>query len=431
MHKILVKGGRVIDPETNLDKVMDVLIEDNIIASIENSIKADKGVIIDAKGMLVVPGLIDAHVHLREPGYEYKETIQTGLRAAAKGGFASVCCMPNTNPVCDNGSVVRYIIDKAEKANLCRVYPIGAVTKGLEGKELSEIGKMKEAGAVALSDDGKSVSNPYILRRAMEYASTFSMIITDHCEEESLSESGTMHEGYFSTKLGLQGIPSASEEIIVARDILISRETGIPVHIAHVSSKGTVAIIRWAKEQGIPITAETTVHHLLLTDANLQDYNTNFKVNPPFRTEDDRQAIIDGLKDGTIDIIVTDHAPHADIDKDLEFDYAAFGIIGLETCLPLLLSSLEITQKIPLPKLIAKLTINPARIFNLPGGKIRKGEPADITIVDPEKKITITESYFSSKSTNSPFIGWDLQGFPEWVIVDGRIILDKGVVVGS
>lgn len=337
MSKIHIKGARVIDPASAVDAQSDIEITGNTITAMGRNLGNDRATVIHAEGMLALPGLIDTHVHLREPGQEYKETILTGLQAAAKGGITSVCSMPNTSPVCDNEGIVRYIIEKAHQASLGRVYPIGAVTKGLDGKELSEIGNMKKTGVVALSDDGYPVRNAYILRRAMEYADTFGLRVIDHCEDLSLSEEGVMHEGFYSTKLGLRGIPSASEEIIAARDIIIALSTKIPIHIAHVSSRRTIDLIRWAKAQGAPVTAEVTVHHLLLTDADLCGYNTNYKVKPPLGSEEDRSALIKALKDGTIDTIVTDHAPHADIDKDREFDYAAFGMIGLETCVPVLL----------------------------------------------------------------------------------------------
>ncbi|MFC1668377.1 dihydroorotase [Chlamydiota bacterium] len=430
MTKLIIKNGHLIDPVNNIDARKDIEITNSQISAItECSNPTKNDTIIDASEMYVFPGLIDTHVHLREPGEEYKETIETGIVAALKGGITSLCSMPNTHPVCDNEGIVRYILEKSHAIGLGKVYPIGAITKNLEGKELSEIGNMKKAGIIALSDDGNPVTSSYLLRRAMEYAHTFNLHIIDHCEDVTLSAHGVMHEGYFSTILGLKGIPSSSEEIQVARDILLSQHTQIPIHIAHLSTRTSVNLIRWAKENNIPVTAEVTVHHLLLTDKDLIRYDTNLKVKPPLRSEDDRIALIEGLSDGTIDTIVTDHAPHADIDKDLEFDYASFGMIGLETCFPLLFSSQEIRDKLSLSKLIQKMTSNPAQIFNIPGGNASLGTPADLVIFNPTKKVTIDDSFFFSKSRNTPFMGKVLTGVPCSVIVNGKLVFKDNTII--
>ena len=381
----VIKGGRVIDPG-NLDDILDIVIKDgNIVEIKQNVLASDQNIaskIIDATGKIVSPGLIDMHVHLRDPGYEYKETIETGSRAAAFGGFTAICCMPNTNPVNDCRQITEYIIKKAAKADIVRVYPVASISKGLKGDNLCEYGDLKDAGAIAVSDDGNPVMNSQLMRRALEYSSGFNLTVISHCEDLDLVSGGAMNEGAVATRMGLSGIPNAAESIMVLRDIALSELTGVPIHIAHVSTRESVRAIRDAKNRGIPVTAETAPHYFSLTDTSLKDYNTNYKMNPPLRTEQDREAICQGLVDGTIDAIATDHAPHSLIEKAVEFDQAANGIIGLETAVSLGLKLVE-AGIIDIIELIKKMSKNPARILGLKSG-LEIGETADITIIDPE-----------------------------------------------
>lgn len=427
--KLLIKGGRVIDPANGIDAVQDVYIVDGIIAKLAANIEDEHDQLIDAEGKIVTPGLIDMHVHLREPGFEQKETIATGTRAAAAGGFTSVACMPNTNPVADNAAVVTYIRQKAATEGLVRVFPLGSITKGSNGEELTEIGDLKEAGVVALSDDGKPLANSEIMRRAMEYAQMFKLLIVSHCEDLNLVAGGFMHEGYISTILGLRGIPAAAEEVMVARDIILAELTGSPVHIAHLSTAGSIRLVKEAKARGVRITAETAPHYFSLTDEAVIGYDTSTKVNPPLRSSQDRDAVLEALADGTIDSIATDHAPHAREEKEVEYAYAPNGIVGLETAVPLVITQLIQTGLLGWSEAIAKLTVNPAKILNLPLGTLGIGSPADVTIIDPDKEAVVDPARFQSMGKNTPFKGWELKGWPVGTIVNGRIVMREGQLV--
>lgn len=428
--RILIKNGRVLDPKNNVDSVLDLYIEDGEIVQMEPDIDMSGGEIeeIDASGLIVAPGLVDMHCHLREPGYEYKEDIETGTRSAAMGGFTSIACMPNTNPVVDNCAVVEYIINRAREAGVVNVYPIGAATKGLQGKELSEIGELKFAGVVAVSDDGRPVESPALMRNVMQYAAMFDTPVISHCEEMSLSEGGAMNEGAVATRLGLRGISRASEEVMVSRDAILAQAYNLPVHIAHVSTRGSVEIVRHAKSMGVPITCETCPHYFTLTEDAVVGFNTNAKMNPPLRTADDVAAIIEGLKDGTIDAIATDHAPHHTDEKNVEFDLAANGIVGFETALGLGITYLVKPGHLTLSQLLEKMSGNPAEILGLNKGQLKTGKPADIVIFDPDKEWTVDPSNFQSKSKNSPFGGLTLNGRVEYTIVSGNIVVRQGML---
>jgi dihydroorotase len=422
---LLIKGGRVLDPLSGIDGLFDVLIEKGKISAVDKDLsKKETAKTIDAKGRLVVPGLIDVHTHLREPGYEYKETIKTGTAAAAAGGFTSVACMPNTLPVNDNQAVTDFIVTQAKKEGIVNVYPIGAISLGLKGEDLVEIGDLKESGIVAVSDDGRSVMNSELMRRVLEYTRMFKLPVIAHCEDKDLAGNGVAIEGYYATLLGLKGIPAAAEEVMVARDIALAGLTGGRLHIAHTSTKGSLRHIGEAKKRGINVTCEVTPHHFTLTDEYLQDYDTNYKVNPPLGTEEDRAAVIEALKDGTADIIASDHAPHDSTSKEVEFDQAAFGMIGLETTLPLTLKLVH-EKIISLKDAIARLTVNPSRLLGLDKGSLAIGKEADITIIDFEKEHTVDSNRFKSKSKNSPFHGWKLKGIAEMTIVEGRVVFDR------
>ncbi|HNZ28700.1 MAG TPA: dihydroorotase, partial [Candidatus Goldiibacteriota bacterium] len=371
---------------------------------------------------IVSPGFIDMHSHFREPGYEYKETIESGSRAAAQGGYTTVACMPNTSPAIDNQALVEFINLKSKQVGLVDVHAIGSITKGREGKELSPIGELVKAGAVAISDDGSSVMNSEILRRALEYAKMFNIPVIEHCEDPDLAGEGVMNEGYYSTLLGLKGIPKAAEEVIVARDILLARETGGRLHIAHVSTEGSIELIKWAKKQGLNVTAEAAPHHFSLDESTLKDYDTNFKMNPPLRTKEDVKSIRKALKDNVIEVIATDHAPHAEVDKRVEFNNAAYGIVGLETAFPLICEYLIRPGVLSLSQAIAKITVNPAQILNLKKGSLAVDQNADIVVANVDKEVKITRDFFASRSTNSPFIGKTLHGSVEYVIKKGKII---------
>lgn len=422
---ILIKGGRIIDPSRNFDKVGNILIEKGTIKSYPEDIKKlekDSAVkVIDARGKIVAPGLVDLHVHLREPGYEHKETIRTGCVSAAAGGFTSIVCMPNTNPINDNASVTEYIMLKARTEGVVNVYPLGAITKGENGETLAQIGEMYEAGCVGVTDDGMPVMNSKVMRHAMEYVKAFGIPVISHCEDLNLSGNGVMNEGDTSTLLGLSGIPSASEDVMVSRDITLAELTGTHLHICHVSTEGSVRLIRAAKMRGVRVTAEAAPHHFTLTDKAVAEYDTNAKMKPPLRSETDREAVREGLRDGTIDVIATDHAPHSEDEKMVEFDLAPFGIVGLETALPLSLKLVE-DGVLTLNEMIAKLTHLPSAIINVRKGTLNPGEQADIVIFDPGQKVKIDRERFRSKSKNTPFNGWDLKGVVLYTIVNGNIV---------
>ena len=451
MNSLLLTGGRVIDPANNFDAIADVLLLDGKISAIGKKLSAPAGVeTFDAKGKIVSPGLIDLHVHLREPGQTAKENIASGTAAAARGGFTSVVCMPNTSPAIDNAGTVALIRERAEREGLVNVFITGAISKNIAGEELAPIGGLQKAGVVAITDDGHCVQNNDLMRRACEYAKMFNLPVMDHCQDYSLVSDGVMHEGYWSLALGLRGWPAAGEEAIVARNILLAELTGTKIHCQHLSAAGSVRLIREAKKRGVPISGEACPHHFTLTDAAVagsekfwaQDgkalastqnsklktqnlpqwpaYDTNFKMNPPLRSAADREAILEGLADGTIQILCSDHAPHCDYEKEVEFDYAPFGITGLETELALSLMQLVHTKRISLADLIAKYTVNPARLLNLNKGTLSVGADADVTVFDPDAEWVFTSATSASKSKNNPFFGWRLKGKAVATIVGGK-----------
>jgi dihydroorotase len=421
-YDLAIRGGRLIDPESRMDRIADIYVRDGKVKRIERAKgKTQARNVIDAKGMIVIPGLIDIHTHLREPGREDEETIYTGSCAAVAGGFTSICCMPNTQPPIDNQETVEFVYQKARAAK-CKVYCIGCITKGQKGEELTEIYDLVQAGVVAITDDGLPVANSQVLRNAFEYSRMFNLPVISHCEDLNLSARGVMHEGFVSTTLGMCGIPSIAEETTVARDIALAEFTRAKLHIAHVSTQGSVDLIRQAKRRGIKVTCEATPHHFTLTDEIIRTFDTNAKVNPPLRTEKDVEAIRKGLKDGTIDCIATDHAPHSIEEKEVEFDFAPFGMVGLETALGLVITELVNTKTLTWPQAIAKMTVNPARILNLPAGKIKRDSPADITIINPKASWIVDPSKFQSKSKNSPFGGRRLRGKVIYTIVDGKVV---------
>jgi dihydroorotase len=449
MAALLLTGGRVVDPANRLDAQADVLISAGKIAAVgtDAAKKAPREVErMDVSGLIVCPGLIDLHVHLREPGQTAKENIATGTAAAARGGFTSVVCMPNTSPAIDNAGTVALINERAAQHGVVNVFVAGAITKNIAGEELASIGSLKRAGVVAITDDGHCVQNNELMRRALEYAKMFDLPVMDHCQDYSLVTDGVMHEGYWSIALGLRGWPSAGEEMIVARNILLAELTGARVHCQHLSAAGSVALLREAKKRGVPISGEACPHHFTLTDAaaagsekfwaedgktllalnpqlstlNWPSYDTNFKMNPPLRSARDREAVLDGLADGTIEILCSDHAPHCDYEKEVEFDYAPFGITGLETELALALMQLYHAKRLSLPDLITKYTVNPARLLNLPKGTLAVGADADVTVFDPDREWIFERAAIASKSANSPFFGWKLKGRAVATIVGGK-----------
>ena len=424
--RIVILNGTVIDPASDLNTPADVLLEEGTVRAVEKPGAFHKleATVIDAHGCIVAPGFIDIHVHLREPGHEYKETVLTGTQSAVAGGFTTVACMANTTPVNDNGAVTRYIIERAREANLARVLPIGALSKGLKGEELAALGEMVDAGAVAISDDGRPVMNANLMRRALEYCSMLNVPISVHEEDLHLAGGGVMNEGPTALRLGLRGIPNAAEDVMIARDITLARLTGGRVHIAHLSTHGAVALVRQAKAEGLAVTAEAAPHHFTLTEEAVAGYNTNAKMAPPLRQAEDIAAVKEGLRDGTIDAIATDHAPHHLDEKEVEFDLAANGIVGLETALPLTLNLVN-TGVLSLSEAIRKLTVNPARVFGLPFGTLKPGVPGDVVVFDPTRLWQVDAAQLRSKSKNSPFVSWQLKGKVKATIVGGRVVYDE------
>jgi dihydroorotase len=427
MRPILVRGGRILDPSRGTDEVADLYLADGKVQAAGRDLgRPDDALVLEAAGKVVSPGLIDLHVHLREPGQEDIETVATGAMAAAAGGFSAVCAMPNTDPVTDNQAAVGFIVSQAQRAGKARVYPIGAISLGQKGQQLAEFGELVGAGAVAVSDDGKPVVSSHLMRTALEYSRTFGIPVADHCEDPTLSAGGAMHEGLVSTRLGLKGIPAAAEEIMVARDILLSELTGGHVHLCHMSTRGSVELIRRAKEKGLRVTAEACPHHFTLTHEACEGYNTNAKMNPPLREPEDREAVRQGLRDGTIDVICTDHAPHHYDAKEREFDDAPNGIIGLETALGLAVTELVESGLLSLPDLVLRMSVMPARIFNLPGGTLAPGAAADVVVLDPAAPWTVRPDEFYSRSRNTPFTGRELRGRADVTIVRGQVVFQRG-----
>jgi len=419
---VLIKGGRLIDPSQGIDAVMDVLIADGVVLELGTGLAAPEDTeVVDATGLIVTPGLIDMHVHLRDPGLEYKEDLASGSRAAAAGGFTSVACMPNTKPVIDNKAVTSYILNKARNEALVNIFPVGAITQGSKGDTLAEMGEMKEAGCVAVSDDGKPVCSTELMRRALEYAKGIGIAVICHSEDLTLVGEGVMNEGCVSTELGLKGIPWAAEDIAVARDVYLAEFTNSPVHIAHISTEGAARIIRNAKARGVQVTCETAPHYFTLTDEAVRGYNTNAKMNPPLRGEADKAAMKAALADGTVDCIATDHAPHHLDEKDVEFNLAMNGIVGLETSLPLSLKLVE-EGVLDLNQLVSVMSCNPAKILGIDRGTLKPGAVGDVTVIDPSKEWTVVAEKLETKSKNSPFIGWQMKGAAAYTIVKGQVV---------
>jgi len=418
---ILIQHGHVIDPANQFDGEADVFLKDGKIEKVGKNLKVKADQVIDAKGKIVTPGLVDIHVHLREPGFEYKETIATGTLAAVAGGVTSVACMPNTNPPIDDQAIVYFIKSKAEKEGYCHVFPVGCISKRREGAEMSEIGELKKAGVVALSDDGSPVMNAELMRRVMEYAKTQDLVVIEHCEDMHLSNNGVMNEGAPSTAMGLRGIPTASETVMVARNIVLAEMTGAKFHVAHLSTAGSVELVRQAKKKGLKVTAETAPHYWSLSDKSIKNYNANFKMNPPLRGEEDVAAIRKAFKEGVIDCIATDHAPHAGTEKQCEFDQAAFGIVGLETLFALTYSHLVEPGVVSLSRAIEMLTVGPSKIVSIPKGTLSEGADADVAIFDIQTEKEVDVKKFKSKGKNSPFNGWRLKGWAVTTIVGGEI----------
>lgn len=422
---LLIRGGRVVDPTQDLDGILDLLLVNGAVFSVvQNAGPAVDAREIDASGLVVVPGLIDPHVHLREPGQEHKETIASGARAAAAGGFTAVCSMPNTDPPIDDPAAVGFVVAEGVRAAAARVYPMGAISAGMEGKELAEIGELVEAGAVGVTDDGLPVMDSGLMRMALEYSQAFGVPVVDHPEDLTLSRDGTMNEGLVSSRLGLKGKPNAAEDIHIIRDILLAELTGGRLHLQHVSTRFGVEAIRAAKARGVKVTAEASPHHLLLTDEVVDGYRTECKMNPPLRSEADRDAVQQGLKDGTLDMVATDHAPHHYDEKEAAFADAPNGVVGLETSLGLVYGHLVEGGLIDLPTMVDRMSTAPARVFNLPGGSLTVGSPADVTVFDPEAEWTVDPTAFVSKSRNTPFGGWKLKGKPRYTIVGGNVVFE-------
>lgn len=427
---LLLKNGRLVDPTTGVDRVADMIVRDGRIVEIGEDLSIPKGATLECAEKIVVPGLVDLHTHLREPGREDKETVASGTRAAAHGGFTAVCPMPNTSPICDTGSKVRFLIERAAETGVVRVHPIGSLTAGQKGEAIAEIGDMVAEGAVAFSDDGRGVQSAGMMRQVMEYARAFDTVVVSHCEDESLAAGGVVNEGVVSTRLGLPGWPAAAEEIAVARDIRLAELTGCRLHLAHLSTAGSAELVRSAKARGVPVTAEVTPHHLFLDeDALDRTYDTNLKMNPPLRTAEDAEALIEALLDGTIDCIATDHAPHARHEKELEFELAPFGTTGLETALSLVITHLVHPGRLEWSGLVRMMAHAPREAFGLPAVRLEPGSVADLTVIDPEARVEVTEQLFASKSSNSAFLGATLLGKATDVLVDGRFALKNGKVV--
>ncbi len=422
--RLLLKGGRVIDPGRSLDADLDLLLVDGQVAELDVRVAARGAEVVDMAGLVVCPGFIDLHTHLREPGREDKETIATGTRAAAAGGFTAVCAMPNTEPVNDQAGITRAILETARREGAARVWPIGAITRGSRGEELAEYGDLREAGCVAVSDDGRPVASARVMRRALEYAKAFDLTVIDHCEEPTLAQGASMNEGPVATRLGLRGAPGVAEAMVVERDVMLAELTASKVHIAHASTAAAVDAVRRGKARGVRVSAEATPHHLLLTDEAVRtsEYDTATKMNPPLRAEEDRQALLQGLRDGAIDCIATDHAPHTVDDKKVEYDQAAFGIVGLETAVALCLDRLVAPGLLGLARLIELLSTRPAALLGLPGGTLAPGSPADVTVLDLARRAKVDPARFLSKGRNTPFGGWTLRGAPVMTIVGGRIV---------
>lgn len=421
--RTLLRHGHVVDPAQRLDGPADILIEGEQVAQIGRDLPPRGARVVEVPaGWVVCPGFVDMHVHLREPGHEHKETIATGTAAAVAGGFTAVACMPNTVPVNDNAGVTRFILQRAAEAALARVHPIGAVSRGSRGEALADIGELKAAGCVALSDDGRPVASALLMRRALEYAGMFGLPVIDHCEDPTLKGDGVAHEGFHASALGLRGIPSAAEEIVVERDVTLAGLTGSAVHVAHLSTRGSLRAVRAGKERGIRVTCEVTPHHLTLTDAALAGYDTNVKMNPPLREAADRDALVQGVVDGSIDVIATDHAPHHDDEKRVEFDLAPFGVVGLETAVSIVLDRLVQPGLIGFARLVELMSLNPARILGVPGGTLAPGSPADLTVLAPDHRVVVDATRFRSKSRNTPFDGWALRGAVAVTIVGGRAV---------
>jgi dihydroorotase len=422
MSKLVLRNGRVIDPASRRDEVADVFVDGETIAAVGPALDAAGAEVFDASGLIVAPGFIDMHVHLREPGFEHAETIETGARAAAAGGFTSVCCMPNTKPVNDSASVTSYIVERARRYAVVNVFPIGAITKNSEGEQLAAIGSMKAAGIIAISDDGRPVMNARVMRRAMETARAFDLPVIDHCEDLDLSAGGDMHEGVTSTRLGLRGIPSASEDVMVARDILLAELTGVRFHVAHLSTKHSVEMVAFAKSRGLNVTCEVTPHHFSLSDAQIEPYDPNYKMKPPLRCCSDVQSVIAGVASGTVDALATDHAPHAGSEKMQEFEKCPFGILGLETAIGVTLDRLVHPGRITVQRMIELYTAGPARVLGLDRGTLAPGAAADITVLDLRSDWTYDVNRSLSKSRNSPFDGMRFVGGPVATIVNGAFV---------
>ncbi len=428
MPSLWIQNARVIDPASKRDAVGDLFVRDGVLVASLSAADKKRARKIDASGLVACPGLVDIHVHFREPGQTHKETIATGSRAAAAGGFTTVVCMPNTSPVADNAGTIQYIKDAIRRDAVVKVLPTGCITVGMKGQALAPIGSLARAGVVAITDDGDCVQSNDLMRRAVEYAKMFDLCVMDHCQDHSMTQGAVMNEGVVSTRLGLRGWPNAAEDLIVARNVILSEYTGAHIHLQHISSKFSVDVIRRAKQRGARITAEATPHHIALTDEALSTYDTNFKMNPPLRTEVDRLALIDGLRDGTLDIIATDHAPHTDYEKDREFDYAPNGILGLETSLPITLEILVRQNKFKLPRVIDLMTRRPAELLKLPAGTLKEGAAADICLFDPTEKWRYDAKAGHSKSANSPWHGQTLTGRVRTTIVDGRVVYQNGKI---